>query len=174
MVDFFGTRIGEMLYSSLALKAGHSNAFHFAFQDRKLSALVNYLNTRNLDKGLDSEGDRIENKYSGGEAYTDLTEEIYRETIGRIIQAGSNYTMKYSGDFWKSIKLGEPNLDFVLIESDPIKNSYNKNGFQDGQTNLFNVYGDKLIGLQEKDYIILIKNVLPLYLKYARGILGIN
>lgn len=174
MVNVFNTKVGELLYSALALKSGHSNAFHFAFQDRKLSSLVNYLNTRNLEKGLDSEGRLIRNRFTDGYLYTELTEEIYRETIGRIISAGSNYTMKYTGKFWESIKLGNPNFDYVDILSDPIKKSYAKNGVQNGEANLFNLYGEDIVGLQERDYIILIKNVLPLYLKYARGILGIN
>lgn len=174
MVNFFNTRLGEMLYSSLALRDSSGKAFNFAFKHDIISNLVTYLNTRNLEKGLDSKGRIITNKYTKESVYSARTEQIYKETIGRIIKAGSNYTMKYTGDFWQSIELGQPNFEFVEIKSDPIKRSFTLGGIQTDEVDLFNIYGEDIVGLQERDYIILRKNVLPYYIKYARGILGIN
>lgn len=174
MVNFFNTRLGEMLYSSLALRDSSGKAFNFAFKHDIISNLVTYLNTRNLEKGLDSKGRIITNKYTKESVYSARTEQIYKETIGRIIKAGSNYTMKYTGDFWESIELGQPNFEFVEIKSDPIKRSFTLKGIQTDEVDLFNIYGEDIVGLQERDYIILRKNVLPYYIKYARGILGIN
>jgi hypothetical protein len=174
MVNLMNTRLGELLYSALALKSGHGYAFKFAFKEDVISNLVTYLNTRNLEKGLDSKGRIISNKYTKQSVYSARTEQIYKESIGRIISAGSNYTMKYSGDFWQSIELAQPNLDFVDIKSEHIKRSFTFKGVQTDEVNLFNLYGEDIVGLQERDYIILRKNVLPYYIKYARGILGIN
>lgn len=174
MVNLMNTRLGEMLYSALALKSGSGNAFNFAFKHDIISNLVTYLNTRNLEKGLDSKGRIISNKYTKQSVYSPRTEQIYKESIGRIIRAGSNYTMKYSGDFWQSIELGQPNFEYVDIKSEHIKRSFTNKGVQTDEVDLFNLYGEDIVGLQERDYIILRKNVLPYYIKYARGILGIN
>jgi len=174
MVNLMNTRLGELLYSALALKSGDGNAFNFAFKQDIISNLVTYLNTRNLEKGLDSKGRIISNKYTKESVYSDRTEQIYKETIGRIVKAGSNYTMKYSGDFWQSIELGQPKFEYVDINSEHIKRSFTNKGVQTDEVDLFNLYGEDIVGLQERDYIILRKNVLPYYIKYARGILGIN
>lgn len=174
MVNLMDTRLGEMLYSALALKSGHGNAFKFAFKHDIISNLVTYLNTRNLEKGLDSKGRIITNKYTKQSVYSPRTEQIYKESIGRIVKAGSNYTMKYTGDFWQSIELAQPNFDFVEIKSENIKRSFTNRGVQTDEVDLFKIYGEDIVGLQERDYIILRKNVLPYYIKYARGILGIN
>ena len=172
MVNFFNTKLGELLYSAKGLSEGL--AFQLSFQEKTISSLVQYLNTRNLEQGFDSDGNRIFNKYTDSYTYKKTTEKIYKETIGRIIQAGSNYTMKYSGDFWKSIHLDIPNLNFVDIKSDPIKYSFDEEGIENNIINLFDVYGEDIVGLQDRDYTILIKNILPLYIKYAREVLGIN
>ena len=76
MVNLMDTRLGEMLYSALALKSGHGNAFKFAFKHDIISNLVTYLNTRNLEKGLDSKGRIITNKYTKQSVYSPRTEQI--------------------------------------------------------------------------------------------------
>lgn len=85
-----------------------------------------------MNQGVDEDGDVIG-------LYSEWTEMINPEK-----EAGTPYTLKDSGDFYRSmyIRVG---LDYFEVDADPIKKD------ESGEiTNLFNNYGIGIIGLTQE------------------------
>lgn len=85
-----------------------------------------------LQKGMDEDGDIIG-------YYSEFTESINPEK-----RAGTPYTLKDTGDFYKSMFI-TVNTNYIEIDADPIKTDENGE-----QTNLFYKYTESIIGLTEE------------------------
>lgn len=145
-------------------KLNEGEVFKAVFEREEIRQLVEQLNRKRLDKGKNTDGSDITNLQTKRKRYSFTTEIIYRE-IGRKITAGSNYTMRYKGDFHKSIKVKTITKDYFTIDANPKKS--------DG-TNLFTTYGDFLIGASESDYEVLRLKALPLIYEYVLNKIGAN
>ena len=135
-----------------AVNLSIENIFKEIFSMRDIQTFVIERNRLRLQKGENTDGSKIKNTITGKDNYSYSTQQIYAK-IGRRIMAGSNYTMKYSGDFYNSINIQNINENYFEIDADPIKS----NG-----TNLFKTYGDFLIGASDEDFELLREKVLPL------------
>jgi hypothetical protein len=109
------------------------------FQNQRF-IIEDLIQENQLQKGIDGTGGRITDN-EGNDSYSFLTEWITR---GRK-QEGDPYTLKDTGEFYDSmvIKVYSSEID---IDADPIK----------PDANLFEKYGDDIIGLtdQNKDRLI--------------------
>lgn len=150
MATMLDTALGKHLKKSKALST--TQLFKEVFSRRDVSTLVIELNRLRLQKGLTTKNKPITNLDTGSKAYAKATEAIYKK-IGRRITAGSNYTMKYTGEFYESIQVTNvTGLSFDVV-ADPIK---------DDGTNLYEVYGQFLIGASAEDYEILRQYTIPI------------
>lgn len=130
----------------------NEDLFKIVFTRPDVTRVVIELNRLRLQKGLTTKGTKIKNLKTGTSSYTKATEAIYRQ-IGRRVVAGSNYTMKYRGDFYESIRINNVTGFNFDVLADPIK---------DDGTNLYEVYGQFLIGASEADLNVLRAYVLPI------------
>lgn len=121
-------------------------------------AFIIEMNHLRLDAGLKTDGEIIADLEWGEDSYTYTSQKKYAE-IGRIIDAGSNYTMNYTGEFYKSINISEITEDLFQLDADPIKN--------DG-TNLFAVYGREILGLSDNDKTELAHFMKPIFIQLIR------
>ena len=150
MANMLDTALGKHLKKAKALKT--DDLFKEVFTRRDVATLVIELNRLRLQKGLTTQNKVITNLETGSKAYTKLTEAIYKK-VGRRITAGQPYTMKYTGEFYESIRVTNvTGLNFDIL-ADPIK---------DDGTNLYEVYGQFLIGATPEDLEILRAYVLPI------------
>ena len=100
---------------------------------------------------IDSEGNFLYSNRHDSEVYSKLTELL----SGGIKQAGTRYTLKASGVFYDSwmVTVGK---DFILIDANPIKKGV-------GETDLFEEYGDDIVGLTDESFdelFVLIRDVV--------------
>jgi hypothetical protein len=150
MATMRDTPLGINLKRVKALKT--EDLFKEVFTRPDVARVVVELNRLRLQKGLTTQNRRITNLQTGSKAYTKVTEAIYKK-IGRRIVAGSNYTMKYRGDFYNSIRVNNVTGFNFDVLADPIK---------DDGTNLYEVYGQFLIGATPEDLDVLRAYVLPI------------
>jgi hypothetical protein len=87
-----------------------------------------------LQQGIDGTGGRITDN-EGNDSYSFITEWITR---GRK-QEGDPYTLKDTGEFYDSMIINVGNKE-IEIDADPIKTD----------ANLFEKYGDEIIGLTDQ------------------------
>jgi hypothetical protein len=93
-----------------------------------------------LQKGIDGTGERVTDN-EGNNSYSFWTELI---SNGKK-QQGDPYTLKDTGEFYQSMVflLGK---DYFKVDANPNKT----NEFTGKVTNLFDKYGDEIVGLNEK------------------------
>jgi hypothetical protein len=95
-----------------------------------------------LQKGRDEDGDIIG-------TYSEFTQKINPSKV-----AGSPYTLKDTGQFYKSMYI-RVNSDYIEIDADPIKT-----GDDGTKTNLFYKYGEGIIGLTPGSKELLVRKTL--------------
>ena len=117
-----------------------------------------------LQKGEMPDGSNITNLITGDDFYKKITEIEYAK-IGRRIQAGSHYTMKHTGEFFNSIDIIDVNNNDATIFGD---------GDKGNGVDLFEVYGENLLGLTDENYKIIKEKVLKNYLQIIRRVLLIG
>jgi hypothetical protein len=117
-----------------------------------------------LQKGIDGTGGRITDT-EGNNAYSFWTELI---TQGRK-QQGDPYTLKDTGEFYESMVflLGQ---NFFEIDADPNKTDE----FTGKTTNLFDKYGEDIVGLTEESTSKLQEELKERYIIEIRKILSGN
>lgn len=108
-----------------------------------------------LQKGIDGTGERITDN-EGNDSYSFLTEWITR---GRK-QEGDPYTLKDTGEFYDSMVINVSNNE-IEIDADPIKTD----------ANLFEKYGDDIIGLTDQSKEKLIEKLREFTINRARELL---
>jgi len=149
----FDTKLGELFQRVEALDIIH--AWFYAF-DKDIEHYVLYLIQKEqlVDLGVNDEG-KIIGRYSK------LTEKL-----NPLKKQGTPYTLLDSGEFFKSM------IVKVLKDSFIVDGDGNKTNFI-GTINLFEKYGDKIVGLTEYNKEQLIERLKENYIKYARYILQI-
>lgn len=111
-----------------------------------------------LQKGKMPDGSNITNLFTGDDFYKRFTQVEYAK-IGRRIQAGSHYTMKHTMKFFNSIDVIDVNNNDATIFGD---------GDKGKGVDLFEVYGEDLLGLTDENYKIIKEKVLENYLQIIR------
>ena len=107
-------------------------------------------------QGIDEDGDIIG-------TYSEFTEMINPSKV-----AGTPYTLFDSGEFYRSMIIYVFQTE-IVIDADPIKND------SSGRTeNLFNKYGDGIIGLTDENKTKLANELVERFNKEARKLLQID
>ena len=150
------TTIGDLVRDLQAIN--EVDIWKQVMSDREINTFVIEQIRLRLQKGQMPDGSPITNQYTGDDFYKMTTQIIYSR-IGRRITAGSNYTMKYTGEFYDSISLLDPDDDYVDIFGE------NK------EVNLFETYGENLIDLNDENIEKLVEKVKEKYLQKLRKIL---
>ena len=125
--------------------------------DRAIISLIEDANHQQLFKdNQDSEGkDLIYKKggreyYSYSERYYELLDGVKKNGIS--FNVGDPYTIANTGDFYRSLTVKID--DLIEFDADPIKTDENGN-----VTNLFEAFGEDILGLNEENLQQLIKIV---------------
>lgn len=148
------TALGELLK-----RVEHLNDIEAWFDsfDTEVEKYVLYLIQKEqlVDFGIDGNG-RVIGRYS------ELTQEI-----NPLKEAGTPYTLLDTGDFFKSMFVKVLRDEFI-VDADGNKTN------NIGTTNLFELYGDGIIGLTEYNKERLGIRLKENYIKYAREVLQIT
>ena len=141
-----------------AIKLDEVKAWKFAI-DVDLKKYIIKLNTIDqlFDEGIDSLGDSL------GE-YSISTIEGTSSYLGKKAkgQPTDRITLKDTGKFYKTFKIEVKN-DSFFINANPIKED----------NNLFDDFGDEIVGLTEENKIKVSKIILDNTIKYIRKQLGL-
>lgn len=131
---------GKILFSTLS-------------DNPQLKKMVIQLNTaiQLRSEHIDSNGNELFSQYHQSSVYSKTTEIL---SGGRKI-AGTPYTLFDTGEFFKSFEI-ILDVNGFEINADPIKN-----GDSFGGTNLFEEYGEDILGLTDKNMTIFINALLP-------------
>jgi len=144
------TALGDLMDRTMHIS--HREIWFYVFQDLAFKQKVlDWVRIDQLfEQGTDEKGQVIG-------YYSEVTEMVYNPD--KI--AGTPYTLKDTGDFYKSFMI-EVLADSFIIDADPIKS--------DG-TNLFERYGDGIIGLDEESKKKLINEIKERYYTEALRLL---
>lgn len=89
----------------------------------------------------------------------------FTQIINSSKVAGTHFTLKDTGDFYKSMNI-TVEKDFFLIDADPLKKNEAGN-----ETNLFEKYGEGIIGLTDDNKQILVEEIKGRFAQEIRRLL---
>jgi len=149
-MGLMNTSLGDLMERTMHIS--HREVWFYVFQDAAFKQKVlDWIRIDQLfEQGTDEKGQVIG-------YYSIITEMVYNPD--KI--AGTHYTLKDTGDFYKSFYI-EVLGDAIVIDADPIKS--------DG-TNLFERYGEGIIGLDEESKTKLIEEIKQRYYTEALRLL---
>lgn len=127
------TEIGAVLNKLRTIRT--QDIWHKVFMDKTLSNMILEMIQQDqlFKEGIDEDGDIIG-------LYSEWTEMLNPEKV-----AGTPYTLFDTGEFYKSMRIVVLNDSFV-VEAQPVKID------EDGKkTNLFEEYGEGIIGLTDEN-----------------------
>lgn len=127
------TEIGAVLNKLRTIRT--QDIWHKVFMDKTLSNMILEMIQQDqlFNEGVDEDGDIIG-------TYSEWTEMLNPDKV-----AGSHYTLFDTGEFYKSMRIVVLNDSFV-VEAQPVKID------EDGKkTNLFEKYGEGIIGLTDEN-----------------------
>ena len=107
--------------------------------------LIIQLNTigQLFQKGEDSRGIRLDSIGGGYTAFTQSIKRASNQPVNRV-------TLNDTGEFYGSWRVTTEGTSTIVITADPIKED----------TNLFDRWGEDIIGLQDESLIILIESII--------------
>jgi hypothetical protein len=149
MVNFLDTDLGKKAFN--AKKLSDANAWYSALDEDSKLFILQLIKDDQLSEGIDAKGNTIG-------LYSYWTERI---SNGRK-QEGTPFTLYDTGEFYNSLRVIMSGLSFIV----------DGNG-QKEDKNLFNSYGDDIVGLTDKNLEKLAIELLPKYIKYVREILEV-
>jgi hypothetical protein len=149
-MGLMNTSLGDLMERTMHIS--HREVWFYVFQDSAFKQKVlDWIRIDQLfEQGTDETGNVIG-------YYSIITEMVYNPDK----VAGTHYTLKDTGDFYKSFYI-EVLADAILINADPIK--------EDG-TNLFERYGEGIIGLDDESKKKLITEIKERYYTEALRLL---
>lgn len=156
MFDLMNTRIGALLNTARTIS--FAEVWMAVFRDQSLKdQVLNWIRQDQLFKqGIDENGVVIG-------TYSEATEMMNPSKI-----AGEHYTLFDTGDFYESMFIVVLR-DSIVVDADPIKVD------EDGETtNLFNEYGDGIIGLTDENKTRLAQELIERFNIEYRRLLSIN
>lgn len=148
------TELGDMFKRVEMLDIVH--AWFYAF-DKDIEHYVLYLIQKEqlVDLGINDAG-KIIGRYS------ELTQQL-----NPLKKQGSTYTLLDTGEFFKSMVV-KVLRDSFIVDGDGDKTNFI------GTTNLFQLYGDGIVGLTEYNKERLMEMLKENYIKYVRYVLQIT
>ena len=156
MVDFLDNDLGVLLRR--AKKMSEDKVWQKSFNARLKKTILDWIRNDQLwEKGIDEDGDIIG-------LYSEWTEMINPEKV-----AGTPFTLKDTGDFYKSLFINVLS-DYFIIDGDGIKTDE----LTGKKTDLFKRFGDGIVGLTEENKGKLVEELKIRYIEYVRKTLQIN
>ncbi len=161
------TRGYSLAKKVIELTSQPNRIFQIVLDNDEIKKLIRQLNTaiQLRTQHIDSEGDTLFSKKHESGVYS-ITTEI--RSKGRK-KAGTSYTLFDTGEFFKSWEI-EIGAGFIIINADPIKEG---RGIGQEGTNLFEEYGENIVGLTEESLRILTREALKLHIQFFKAQLGI-
>jgi hypothetical protein len=153
MANLMNTELGAMLKRAKMLK--HTLVWQLVFLDKPFKIqILNWIKLDQLEsKGIDEDGDIIG-------LYSAMTERLNPEKI-----EGTPFTLNDTGEFYDSMIITVLK-DSIIIDADSIK--VDESG---GKTDLFQKYGDGIIGLTDENKNKLADEILERYKKETKKLL---
>ena len=155
MVDLLDSDIGLVLKKTKLLYG--SVAWMQSFTPELKEKILNWIRNDQLQKGIDEDGDIMG-------LYSEWTEMLNPEKV-----AGTPYTLKDSGAFYRSLFIDVLNSYFV-VDGDSLK--YDSRTGK--TTDLFKWLGDGIVGLTDENLTKLSDELLIKYIEYVRRTLQIS
>ena len=133
------------------------DAWFYSFDKEVQEYVIEYLIQKHqlIDLGVNAKGNVIGR-------YSQLTEQI-----NPTKRAGSHYTLFDTGEFFNSMFIKVMNDGFI-VDADADKTNFL------GTTNLFEQYGNDIVGLTEESMTALKNEIKIRMIKYARKTLSID
>ena len=154
MVNFLDNDLGELLKRTK--KISEEKIWKKSFNAKLKKTILTWIKNDQLQKGIDEDGDIMG-------LYSEWTEMMNPEKV-----AGTPYTLKDTGDFYKSLFIEVLSDEFV-IDGNGLK--IDENG---KKTDLFKWLGDGIVGLTEKNKEKLVEELKIKYVENVRKILQID
>lgn len=151
---FLDTELAEYAKRLVALKGQQDKTFKLVLDNQTIKKLIVFLNTEKQmgEKHVDGLGNELFNVFTNRNYYSK------NDPKGR---AGQPYTLKDTGDFWKTFKVAVEK-GRILIDANPLKDS----------DNLFDAYGQDIVGLDDESLQTLINEALEQFINwYTRNLL---
>lgn len=155
MVDFLDNDLGILLKG--VKKLSDEKVWKKSFDAKLKKQILDWIRNDQLQNGINEDEDII-GLYS-----------MWTEAINPIKKAGTPYTLYDTGEFYKSLFIDVLSEEFI-IDGD---------GFKEGEgtkenTDLFEEYGDGIVGLTEENKDKLAEELKIKYINYVRKILQID
>lgn len=134
----------------------HNEVWRTVFREEEFERFIlDLIRIKQLfEEGIDEKGEVIG-------TYSWVTQNIYDSSK----VAGTHYTLKDTGEFYKSMNI-DVEKDFFLIDADPMKEDIFGN-----KTNLFEKYGEGIIGLTDDNKQILAQEIRDRFIAEVRRLL---
>ena len=156
MVDFLDNDLGLLLKRTK--KISEEKAWQKSFNAKLKKTILDWIRIDQLwEQGIDEDGDIIG-------LYSEWTEMINPEKV-----AGTPFTLKDTGDFYKSLFI-EVLSDYFIVDGDGIKTDE----LTGKKTDLFKWLGDGIVGLTEENTDKLAEELKKKYIEYVRKVLQID
>jgi len=150
MKDLFAkTDINKVLNKAKSLGGYNQSLWVKCFDVEFRNKIVKWVQEYQFQKGLDIDGNIIGR-------YSERTEQINPDKV-----AGTPFTLKDSGDFYRSM--------FVSVFADSIEVEGDVTKFEDSKW-----YYDRLLGMTEETLVLFKQEMKEKYIKNVREILSIN
>jgi hypothetical protein len=124
--------------------------------DKKLKEFVIFLNTEKQMRRqhIDSKGREITDQFTGATTYAELTAKLNPRKV-----AGTKYTLNDDGIFFNSFEVTQLPEGGYLIKANPNR----------GDSNLFEKYGENIVGLTDESKEQFNKMFLTEFIKFMRN-----
>jgi hypothetical protein len=155
MIDFLNNDLGDMLHKAKMIS--ETQAWFRTFDVELKNKVLDWIRLDQLQKGID-EDEEIMGLYS-----------YWTEIINPEKKAGTPYTLKDTGYFYRSL--------FIDVLSDSFEIDGDGQKYDDvtgEEKDLFELYGEGIVGLTEKNKVKLSEELTLKYIEYAKSILRIN
>ncbi len=154
MALFLSTAMADYANRVIKLKGQQEKLFKLVLDNKTIKDLIIFLNTDDQfgQDHVDSLGQALFNNLTDRTTYSLFDEK------GR---GGKPYTLRDTGEFWDSFKVIVSN-GLITIDADPFKDD----------DNLFDIYGQDIVGLTDENLQVLIDEALEHYITwYERNLL---
>ena len=154
MAKFVDTTLGDYATRLISQKGQDDKTFQLVLDNRLIKELIIFLNTDEQFgvEHVDSLGQKLFNNLTDRSTYSLF------DPKGR---GGQPYTLNDTGEFWESFRVAVRAGD-IVIDADPFKDD----------DNLFDIYGQDIVGLTDANLQVLINESLEKYIQwYERNIL---
>ena len=154
MTKFIETALAEYATRITNQKGQEDKTFKLVLDNRLIKELIIFLNTDD-QFGIDNVNSL------GQKLFNNLTDRSTYSLFDPKGRGGKPYTLRDTGEFWDSFRVAV-RAGNIVIDADPFKDD----------DNLFDIYGQDIVGLTDENLQVLIDEALEKYIQwYEKNIL---